>query len=295
MMDDIDRTFDWWSAALKGERGPISADEPRAGFYRSKSKDKTLSAVAIWYDSNTGELRYQDNGRDVDEMKARERWPYVSKNPISEVAFWQFRETGVWSDIDGAAHGTPPEGAPSEGDPVLTIAAKITAAKQNLANYLKIESDEQSTKAQSLRALLTTLKGEVVKSHKAEKEPHLEAGREVDRKWFPLRDEAEASAVQLRTAIEDWELAKRKAAQAAEVRGVASNMPAPAARISGGMGRTASAKPYLAVVEIDVEKVFQQFKTSAEVHDLLTKLSQQSVDAGISVPGAKTEERIRVR
>jgi len=40
MMDDIDRSTDWWAAALKGTRGPIDADNPKAGFYRSKNKDK---------------------------------------------------------------------------------------------------------------------------------------------------------------------------------------------------------------------------------------------------------------
>src|ERR1700688_3898157 len=88
MMDDIDREFTWWHQALLGTRGTIDADNPKAGFYRSKNKDKSLSAVAIWYDTNTGELRYQDNGRDVSDQIARERWPYVSKRPISEKVFW---------------------------------------------------------------------------------------------------------------------------------------------------------------------------------------------------------------
>ena len=96
MMDDIDREFTWWQNALKGERGPIDGDNPRAGYYRSKAKDKTLGAVAYWYDSNSSELRCQQNGRDIDDLRAREMWPHVSRRPIAEDVFWHFRDTGIW-------------------------------------------------------------------------------------------------------------------------------------------------------------------------------------------------------
>jgi hypothetical protein len=275
-------------------------DNPKSGFYRAKAKDGTLSAVAIWYDSFTGELRYQENGRDIDEQRAHERWPFVSKTPITKEVFWQFMDTGVWGDIDETSQaihsGQKHAGFSSENaDPAKDIKAKIAEAKKAVTQYLKIESDQDATRAQSLRSLLTSLKGEVIKLHKKEKEPFLEEGRDCDRKWFPLRDAAEAGALQLRTAIEDWEFAKRKAAKAAEEAGVKPNMPAPAAKISGGMGRAANAKPYIAVVEIDVEKVFQQFKESTEVYEVLIGLAQQAISAGIAVPGAKTEEKVRVR
>lgn len=296
MMDDIDRSFSWWSAALKGMRGPIDANDPKSGFYRAKSRDKTLSAVAIWYDSNSGNLRYQENGRDIDELRARERWPYVSKTPISEETFWAFRDTGVWPDIDGAAQsGTPPENAPDESDPTLTLTAKIAAAKANIAQYLKIDSDELATKARSLQSALLGFKGEAVKNHKAEKQPLTDAGRLVDAKWFPLRDTADAGAIELRTALEDWELAKRKAAQAAEERGVPSNMPAPSSKVVGGSGRAATPKPWNEVVSIDIDAVFKQFRDEPRLREDLMMFAQEAINAGIAVPGAKTEERIRLR
>jgi hypothetical protein len=108
-------------------------------------------------------------------------------------------------------------------------------------------------------------------------------------------DDAEASAIQLRTALEDWELTKRKAAQAAEDAGVKPNVPPPSAKISGGMGRSASAKPYLAVTDVDVEKCWEQFKAEPRVKSLFMAIAQEAIDAGISVPGAKTEEKVKVR
>lgn len=294
MMDDIDRTKTWYLAALKGDRGPIEADHPKAGFYRSKSKDGSLSAVAIWYDSFTGELRYQDNGRDIDDMKARERWPYVSKAPITETVFWQFRDTGVWGDIDETAHAIHADKS-DDSNPEKQIAGKIAEAKKAAPQYLKLESDEGATRAQSLRSTLTTLKGEAKKQYDALNRPLLDEQKRIRGIWNPIMEDAEASSIQLRTALEDWELTKRKAAQAAEEAGIKPNVPAPSAKISGGMGRSASAKPYTAVIDIDVDAVFSQFKESSDVRDVLMKLAQQAIDAGIAVPGAKTEEKVKIR
>jgi hypothetical protein len=294
MMDDIDRSFDWYRAALKGERGPIDGDNPKAGFYRSKSKDGTLSAVAIWYDSFTGDLRYQDNGRDVDEMKARERWPYVSKAPITEAIFWQFRDTGVWGDIDDTAQAIHADKS-DDSNPEKQIADKIAEAKKAVPQYLKIESDEAATRAQSLRSVLTSLKGEAKKAYDALNRPLLDEQKRIRGVWSPVMDDAETSAIQLRTALEDWELTKRKAAQAAEEAGVKPNVPPPSAKISGGMGRSASAKPYIAVTEIDLDKCFQQFRLETEVSDVLFRIAQRFIDAGIDVPGAKTEEKVKIR
>ncbi len=97
-MTDIDRSFDWHDAALKGERGPIDANDPKAGFYRNQRKDKTAEAAAFWYDSNDGALRCQINGRDIDHDRAVEIWPYASKRPISADTYWHFIEHGTWPD-----------------------------------------------------------------------------------------------------------------------------------------------------------------------------------------------------
>jgi hypothetical protein len=301
-MDDIDRTFDWYRAALKGERGTISADEPRSGYYRAKSKDGTLSAVAYWYDSFTQLMRCQQNGNDVEEMRALEMWPFASRHPISEELFWQFRDTGSWGDIDETAQaihsGQKHAGSTGEdgsADPAKDIKAKIAEAKKAVPQYLKIESDEGATRAQSLRSTLTGLKGDAKKQYDALNRPLLDEQKRIRSVWNPIMEDAEASAIQLRTALEDWELTKRKAAQAAEEAGVKPNMPAPAAKISGGMGRAATAKDYPFVESIDVDKVFAQFKADERVMNLLSNIAQEAVNAGISVPGATIVMRVRIR
>lgn len=304
MMDDIDRSFAWWTAALKGERGPIDADNPRAGFYRAKSKEKSLSAVAIWYDSNSGELRYQDNGRDVDDMKARERWPYVSRRPISEETFWHFRDTGKWNDVDSAVQ-EPDE--PSEAAPNVAMAAKITALKGSADKYAKIESDEAMVLAQSVRAELMEQSGKADKARVEEKAPHLEKSREVDAKWQSMIKIADAAALAVRRSLEAWNdfkleqaAAAQKATRAAqtdmgEPPVITSNAPAPSTQIRGGGGRAASVSVKPRVTAIDLDKAWLQFRLEGEVSDVFFQLAQRTIDAGLPCEAATVENKSSVR
>lgn len=309
MMDDIDRTNTWWRAALTGIRGPIDADNPMAGFYRSKNKDKSLSAVAIWYDSNTNELRYQENGRDVDDQRARERWPYVSKRPISAEVFWAFRETGKWIDIDDSAQAPVGMLPYRTDDPAnVSLAKEIVTAKQSAAKYAKVESDEEMTLAQSLRAKIQELAGKADKLRTEEKEPHLAASRDVDAKWQPMIKEAKATADGIRKAMQDWNdfklsqlEAAKKAAEAAVVEDmdvappVISNAPMPSTQIRGGGGRAASVGIKLIVTAVDLDKAFRQFRDTPEVMAVLMSLAQKAIDAGLTCEAATVEKKSAIR
>jgi hypothetical protein len=292
MMDDLDRSWSWWHQALAGKRGPIHADEPKAGFYRSKNQDKTLSAVAIWYDSQTGELRYQDNGRDISDQIARERWPFVSRRPITEKTFWTFRDTGKWIDVDDAAQCEPDDIA---GSDVLVLAKDISALKDSAAKYSKIESDEGMVLAQSLRAKLQEVGGNADKLRVAEKEPHLEASREVDAKWQPMIKMAKTSAGGILKAMEDWNNIKLAAAAKAQMSGQKTNLPPPSSQVRGGGVRAAHVGVKDVVTDIDLDKAFVQFRDDPTLIVLFFKLAQQAVDAGIAVPGATIEKRSAIR
>jgi hypothetical protein len=291
MMDDVDRTFDWYHAALKGERGPIDADNPRAGFYRAKARDKTLSAVAIWYDSNTGELRYQDNGRDVDDMKARERWPYVSRRPITEDVFWHFRDTGKWKDIDESVQ----EKAETT-NPIELLRLGLEATKVAAKKYEKIESDEDMGLAQSLRAKAMELRAEAEKRGKAIYDPLYREYKEVYDTWNPLVKALDAIALQIRKSMEsynDWKL--EQAAKAKAIDNAVTNAPPPSVQISGGGGRAAHVGVKDVVTEIDIDKAFAFFREKPELQQFLLQMAQRSVDAGIDVPGAVVAKKSAIR
>jgi len=307
MMGDIDRSFDWWSAALRGTRGPIDADNPKSGFYRwvwKKATGTEMGAVAIWYDSNGGELRYQVDGKDIDDTKARTRWPHDSRRPISEKTFWTFRDTGKWIDVDDAVQLPDDENE----KPDIAIAKKIADLKASADKYAKIESDEIMVLAQSVRAELMEQSTKADKLRSAEKEPHLKAGREVDAKYQPMIKIADASALSIRRALESWNdfklsqlEAARKAAEAAVVEDmdiapqVISNAPMPSTQIRGGGGRAASVGIKLVVTSIDLDKAFKQFRDTPEVMTVLMSLAQKAIDSGLPCEAATVEKKSAIR
>jgi hypothetical protein len=313
-MTDIDKSFDWHAAAIRGTRGPIDADNPKAGFYRTKAgRDGPYIPIAFWYDSATGELRCHKNGRSIDDMAARELWVHAARNPIPQEMYWTRIDIGVWTDEDTSAAATAkgPEIDP-EADPAGSLAAEIAAAKAGLAAYATIDSDEQSAKAQTLRSALTGLSGKATKAYEALNRPLLDEQQRIRKVWFPLRDEAADAADSLRKAMGKWEDVKRdnarraadeaaKAAREAEEAGKPApppppqNTPAPSTKIKGASGRAASVQLKKVVTTIDIDKAFAQFRDDPELYAFLLDLSQKVVNAGYVAIGATVEEKADIR
>jgi hypothetical protein len=320
--------FTWHTNALAGNRGPITADEPMHGWYRQKNQRGEYEPVAYWIDSETGELRCHINGKAPrDPLRAIEVWPYASRGVISADDYWHRMDTGQWRDNDAGAIATAagPDIDPAT-DPVGSLKAEIEKARAALPAYKTIDSDEQAAKAQTLRSALTGLAGKGTKAHKAEKAPHLEAGRAVDAKWFPPIRDAESGADELRKALSAWETIKlenqrradeetrkrqEQAAREAEwaaadpgrvapidppkVEPVKPNTPPPAMQIKGASGRAASVGVRKVVKSIDLDKCFQQFGGLPEVYNLFMALAQKAVDSGRDVPGAEIKEEANVK
>lgn len=312
-------SFEWWQNALNGNRGPIHDGEPQSGFYRQRRKDKIYEPVAYWKDASG--QRCHVNGRETDQRRALEMWPYVSKNPITAEAYWHRMDTGTWADNDAAA-GAAPEIDP-EQDPVGSLKAEIAAAKAGIDAYKQIESDEASARAQTLRSTLTRLAGKATKAYEALNRPLLDEQQRIRKVWFPLRDEAAAGADALRKALGLWEDQKREAAKKAQTetdriardhadavrkaeeanqppppeppKPVATNTPPPSTKIKGATGRTASVSVKPFVVSIDIDKAFQHYRLNPELLIFLIKLCQASLDAGITVDGIVTEDRSIIR
>lgn len=312
MMDDIDRSFDWWKSALTGARGPIDADNPMPGFYRwvwKKPTGTTMGVVAYWYDSHDQSLRCQVDGRDIDDIKARTRWPHDSRRPISEKVFQAFRDTGKFIDVDEAAQAAE---SADDDTPEGKVAKEVAAAKKSAEKYTKVDSDEEMALAQSLRAKLQELAGVADKAREAEKAPHLQAGRDIDARWQPIIKDARATADTIRKAMEafnNWKLEQADRARVmADVRAreatergqaspapVASNAPPPSVQVSGGGGRAAHVGVKSVVTAIDLEKAWKQFGGSPEVYELLLQMAQRAIDAGIETPCATVEKRSSIR
>lgn len=326
MMDDIDRSFTWWQNALKGERGPIDADNPKAGFYRSKAKDKSLHAVAIWYDSNSGELRYQQDGRDVDDLRARERWPHDSKRPISEETFWAFRDTGVWPDIAemvpaanrdvSASDNAEPDDTPLDQQHATLIDNAIAAA------LTKVTTESEAAQALGSKNRIAELRLAADKEGRAIYEPIYRQYTTVQKLWTPIVKRAATAEDNLNTAIltfresERVRIAKEQAeaeerqrllgeanARAAD-RAIAAGepeqppeieevpLPASPSPLAPTYGTRKLKEELHTILEsiTDYDAVYAFLKAEPKVRVLLFELATAKIKAGFTVPGTTTRQ-----
>ena len=349
-MGDFDSAHD---RMLAGQEVPIDANTPIAGWYRAKSRRADGNAdvfepVRYQYIGDFGELECFIDGRKVDTQRALDQWPYASASPVTEEAYRNALNGHPWPDVDptvhaaanGAGSNNPPPG--EELPPEAQLLAKVNNALAGLTTYVKwragegegennpktlisavqdrklaslIADDEVQARAQSLRDMLLGFKAAAEKAHKVEKAPHLEAGRAIDRKWFDVRDLAEAAANALRSAMSVWETAKfqkqqaaekvaqdalRKAQDAAEKAGaplppLAAPPPPPAApaRIKGGSGKAASVATITQVESVSDWSALAAFLClQPEVQTALLKVanSMLKADATAKIPGIVSQQ-----
>jgi hypothetical protein len=303
----------------------------RKGVYKKepnvRAKRVGWTPVAIFFPNGALAAVIGPNTRPniiTDRDQINELWSFVAANPISEDTYRAVAERGEgWPDSHDAAPALPDEPqAPTEQSPAEKIAAAVKADVALIANYKAIDSDEMSSKARSLQNRFLEHRGEAGKAYEAANRPLLDQQKALREIWFPIRDDADAGVKALATAMGVWEDSKRAAAKLAQeaadkaarehaeaVRKAEEanrpappppevakpNTPAPSAQIRGGAGRAASVKLEKFVTEIDGPKVFEQFKTNADLLELLLKLAEKAIRAGLDVPGAKWEERSVVR
>jgi hypothetical protein len=326
----------WWQAALKnpaaiGKTLPVHDGDAQQGYYRAKNKDKTFDPVAIFYPEGSEQLVAYRAGR---EVRAEDIWSWCCRYPVSYEAYNAALEGKGWPDDDKvvaaqlAALAPAPAAEPTVGDnsgnvdEAETLKDQIDAAKKGASAYESIKDDATLAKAQSLRSRLLELKGDAEKKHKKEKEPHLEAGRAVDKRWLPLAKDAEAVAKSIRTAMDNWETEKlqerrrqERAAEKARLDAIEAarqshpdgevieapppveRAPAPApAPIKGSYGKAASVSIKKVVTDVtDWTKLAAFMIGHPDMQSCLRDLAQRAIDKGHDVPGVTVEEKAMVR
>jgi hypothetical protein len=257
--------------------------------------------VAIWFDGDDVSMTVK--GVEVPAAKQAWYWQRCMTRPVEEDIWRSVAEDGQpWPDMDEEIADTLGHNIAETTDRE-TLKGLLDKLVEAAKKYQTVGDDATAARAQSLRARLNELKGRSDKLREEEKAPHLKAGREVDAAWQPLVKAADAAALAIRKALEAHETDKRRAAvaaaeaarKAAEAN-VSRETPepeieAPVARVAGGYGRAASVRTKNVVVSIDADVVFRSYSANAEVIALLTKLAQRDLDAGITTPGCKVEER----
>lgn len=312
--------YEYWQNALRGDFGLMHDGDAQPGFYRKRtSKAGPFVPVAIW--EHEGAVVALVDGKSGDPAAL---WSFVCRYPVTEEQYRSRVETGKWHDEDQAVTESlsPPPARMGDNNPPTDEAeilkGQIDAATVGAESYVEIKDDETAAKAQSLRSRLLELSGTADKKREAEKKPHFEAGKAVDAKWQPLVKLAKEAADRIRSALGAHETRKAKEAderrriaeearvkaEAAAAKAAAKGKPAPAppppppepepvqTQVRGAYGRAATIKAVKVAKVTNQDELYPFLKTHPELVDLMAKLAQRAVTAGLAPPGVEiTEER----
>ena len=317
--------FHFWREALAGNKPPISADHPQAGYYRKRaSKDGPWLPVAIWTHKETGKQVARVADKMVDPADV---WTWVADKPVkkedAQVAF----KTGSWPG------DAPPVSAPMgdnnpPSEPVELIPLEIEAADTWLKKTGTIASQVDADVASNKVANIRDLKKKAEAAHKAEKEPHLVAGRAVDAKYKPSIDEADNAVKRLLGAITvyqnaerarlqkiadekaakeraEWEKQQAAARAKAEAEAASKQVtledilaetppppppkaPEPVKVQSGGaLGKKVSLRTVKVATVTDYDKALVALKDHPELRELVQKLADRACKAGVPLAGVE--------
>lgn len=286
-----DNDFTWWQHAVGGVVAPIDANDPQTGYFKVREKrGGELVPVAFWW--KDGECRCRINGNDVSAERAVELWPWASRHPVTYEDYTARIKTGKWPGEHEAVigHNKAPMADDAEGikeriEDLAREAEKMIAAGA-------ATSEAISDQASDLANTFGEIESKIRELHKTEKEPHLEAGRVVDKKWFGLRDLAADLKRRLKLVVVTPFLNKKadeaaKAAQAA-VQAGANPETLPQTRITSGSSKRSTAlRTQISAEVTDWDAIITALKAHPDVREAIQKIANASAKAGVELPGMK--------
>lgn len=219
----------WWQDALAGKIGPIHDGDPQQGFYRTRYKDGPWEPVAIWLDDGKWLAMRGDHPADAVNI-----WTFACRNPVSHEAYTQAIEGGGWDDEPE----TPAIGHNLPSDPFEALQVEFAAEREQVDAFLKkpITTQAEADRAAIWSKRLSTIAKKATDLHKVEKQPHLDAGRNVDNKWRDLKAEPDTLSKKLKRHMDTFlqEQARKERERQAAARAEADRIQreADAARVA---------------------------------------------------------------
>lgn len=314
--------YDFWLAALRGDKVDINEDAPQSGFWRMR-RHKDGPWLPVMIRMHDGRLRCRvgdDSGAD-----AHDTWVRCAKYPVSKedakVAF----ETGAWpsdAPLSNSANATPLE---LLTDYIATASAWFAGKTLNTQRLVD-EAANYATELLRLKAVADKERDSLVR-------PHLEAQREINGKYKPAIDDADNLAKMIKRATDDF-LRAEKARREAEARAkyeaerraaeIARQevekarakqliddpiaaltstepelpaMPAPPEPVKvqagGQRGRKMGLRTYTEYVVDDHAAALAFFADHEKVRDLVKSLATMACKANVQVPGVRIVQEER--
>jgi len=289
MQDD----YAFWRRALVGHKAPVRDGEPEVGFYRLTNRKGSDGAVAFFRgpgpNDGVAKIVCTLNGTAVEEVRGWELWSHVARNPVAYADYQHRINSGRWpNEIEAAlGHNQPPKDDSFEGltARIDALAAEAKAMLDEGAAKTQVEAD----RASDLANLFGELQKKAIALHKVEKEPHLEAGRSVDKKWFPLRDSADNIKSALKRYVITPFLQAKRAEQAAlaekaEKLGVADRFE-PEQIGAGSLKRTTALRTRKSARIDDIDTLWKHLKGNPEVVAVMQRLADAAARVGNPYPG----------
>lgn len=258
----------WWQNALEGKIGPIHDGDPQQGYYRTRFKDKPWEPVAIWFED--GKWHAMRGDRQVD---ASDIWTWCCRNPITYEAYTKAIEGAGWDDEPEA----PAIGHNLPSDPFEALQIEFASEKEQAEAFMKkpITTQAEADRAAIWSKRLSTIAKKATDLHKVEKQPHLDAGRNVDNKWRDLKEEPDALSKKLKRHMDAFlqEEARKERERQAAARAEADRIQreADAARVAA---EKAAAKN-----DNDAASIAAQNNAIAEAERLAQQAAQAERDA----------------
>lgn len=294
--------YRWWRHALSRDRLPIHDEHPESGIYRWGNK-----AVEIWTDPDLKQQTCVVDGELYDMMLCRQNWVSISRDPITPQVYRQVIKTGKWpgdsevagridkaiqgrSDANHEATNRPPDG------PELMISHldELERDAERLIGLGAAKDQARADEAAKLADVIEKIEHEADELHRAAKAPHLEAGRAIDRLFFPVRDRAMALKRRLKGLViapflKADQIAREKANAALVAEGADPVHITDKTAKAAGHTRTTSLRTTKRAVIDDYGVLLSHLASHPDVEITVQKIANTSARAGIALPGMHIE------
>ena len=206
-----------WEQALAGKPIALTPEmEPDYGFYRVPTKDKTSFRAMSYYYEN-GKLRCLLDGKPLDEQRAREIWSWASQRPITYELYKAVVEDGQpWPDLNSVV--TRSNNAPEDNsfEAIRERIDDLSREAERLMAKGEAKTEEESDQAADVANELGKYWNKADNLRKVEKQPHLDASRDVDDKFRPILTAASIYSQLKQVVCAPWLRAEKKKKDAAE-------------------------------------------------------------------------------
>ena len=302
MTAPIPYDYDLYWQQLEHGHADWPANQAMPGFYRKRERNGTLVGVAIWMngsDRPVVKIGHSSNetltapSREIEFCEGVFAW--IAKSTVTEESYRSWLTTGVWHDDVPAAnvnHNAAPHVVAKE-----TIEDIKRQAEAWLAEIGgEVKTQEQADKAANFADRFGEISKESEAKRKAEKDPVLKQGKEIDGRWNAVTDAGDAAKVWALALVKPFLQAEqaRKLAAAAEKAAAGEVVREVDTKVKAGTrGRSTSLRTTQKAKVENYAAAFAHYRDTPRFRDLdlvktaIDQLATADLKAGHEVPGAK--------